>query len=304
MFSWRSEMTKRVAWFTGQASSGSVTPYKVYEVFNEDSTSFNLKDDAGDTRFCSKRGCAHICHKDWVIADVVDEEKVETLKRIGVVDLLPEDSEFTLGQEVIVVDSALYSGKAILRGCEYNRDGSFDGYIVETPEKHGSPDDGGLCKGGFALWVRDKGIKAIVEQTKPKKAKKWSKWYKNTTGKCPEDLKRKQKIKLKWSDGDKFNISKPHDAAWYFSQGDNPVDITHYKVKLKDISDDAPTSASKAKQNTDWQDNVLGLCPVPPHKTVEARLKCGEILKWAADSLNWGETLTAGRKIVKWRLAD
>lgn len=68
----RSEMTKRVAWFTGKASSGAVTPHKVYDVFNEDGDSFNLKDDTGDTRFCCKQGCAHICHKDWVFADVVE----------------------------------------------------------------------------------------------------------------------------------------------------------------------------------------------------------------------------------------
>jgi hypothetical protein len=72
MFSWRNEMTKRVAWFTGKASSGAVTPHKVYDVFNEDGDSFNLKDDTGDTRFCLKQGCAHICYKDWVFADVVE----------------------------------------------------------------------------------------------------------------------------------------------------------------------------------------------------------------------------------------
>ena len=39
-------------------------------------------------------------------------------------------------------------------------------------------------------------------------------------------------------------------------------------------------------------------------KVVEAKLQCGEILKWQADSLNWGDTPRADRKIVKWRLAD
>ena len=73
-------MTKRVAWFTGQASGSAVTPHKVYDVFNEDGDSFNLKDDNGGTRLCLKKGCAHICHKDWVLADVVEEDvKVETI---------------------------------------------------------------------------------------------------------------------------------------------------------------------------------------------------------------------------------
>jgi len=216
-------MTKRVAWFTGKASSGAVTPYKVYNVFNEDGDSFNLKDDTDDTRFCCKQGCANICYGDWVFADVVEETEKQ--------EILEED-------------------------------------VVTT------------------------------------KQPKWSEWIKNTTGKCPDGLKRKQKIKLKWSDGDKFVIDNPHDAAWYFSQGAYPVDITHYKVKLKDISKDTSTSASKAKQDTDWQDNVLGVCPVPSNKVVEAKLQCGEILKWEANCFNWGETPMKGRKIVKWRLAD
>jgi len=65
-------MTKRVAWFTGKASSGAVTPHKVYDVFNEDGNSFNLKDDNGGTRLCLKEQCAHICHGAWVFADVVE----------------------------------------------------------------------------------------------------------------------------------------------------------------------------------------------------------------------------------------
>lgn len=72
MFSWRSEMTKRVAWFTGEATKGLVTPHKVYDIFNEDENSFNLKDDNGGTRLCLKQGCAHICQADWVFADVVE----------------------------------------------------------------------------------------------------------------------------------------------------------------------------------------------------------------------------------------
>ena len=150
MFSWREVMTKRVAWFTGQATNSALTPHKAYEVFNEDDDSFNLKDDKGAQNFFLKKGCAHICHGDWVLADVVEQtEKQETLE---------ED-------------------------------------VVTT------------------------------------KQPKWSEWIENTTGKCPEGLKRKQKIKLKWSDGGKFNISYPNESDWCIDEGDGAVNITHYKVK-------------------------------------------------------------------------
>jgi len=282
-------MTKRVAWFTGQASHNVLTPNKVYAVFNEDGDSFNLKDDTDDTRFCLKKGCTHICHKDWVFADVIEEEKVETLKRIGVVDLLPEDSEFTLGQEVIVVDSALYSGKAILRGCEYNRDGSFDGYIVETPEKHGSPDDGGLCKGGFALWVRDKGIKAIVEQTKPKKAKKWSAWLPHTNDEQPvaDDVI----IKVKFSDGTTYK-EEAGNWSWFKPKSDGDGSVRFYKVKLKD----------QEKPKSKWTKNT-GVCPVDKFATVEFKRRDGGKSKLDAWQCTW-EISGEDYDILKWRLAD
>ena len=204
-------MTKRVAWFTGQASNGAVTPYKVYDVFNEDVDLFNLKDDTGDIRSCLKERCAHICHGDWVFADVVKQES-----------------------------------------------------IVEAVELE----------------------QAIA------KPKKWSEWIKNTTGKCPEGLKRKQKIKLKWSDGDKFVIDNPHDAAWYFSQGDNPVDITHYKVKLKD----------QEKPKSKWTKNT-GVRPVEVDVDVKiVRRDSGKVVM-KARHCDWslsGEYYD----IVKWRLAD
>ena len=153
-------MTKRVAWCTGEPTvEGTFTPYKVYGVLNEDNNSFNVIDDTGGTRFCYKKACAHICSGDWVFADIIEEEKVETLKRIGVVALLPEDSEFTLGQEVEVVDSGFYKGLAIIKGFDY-RDYPY-GYILETSENVGaSPYHNGLCKDGYALWVREGGIKA------------------------------------------------------------------------------------------------------------------------------------------------
>ena len=169
-------MTKRVAWFTGEATSGSVTPHKAYDVFNEDENSFNLKDDSGATQLCLKKGCAHICQADWAFADVV--ESVE--------------------QEVVA---------------------------------------------------------------KPKKPKKWGSWIKNKTGECPVGLKRKQKVKLKWSDGDEFVIDNPQDAAWYFSSGNNPVDITHYKVKLKDLEKVSKPPKNPKSKWSEWIEHTTGNIP-------------------------------------------
>ena len=210
---------KRVAWFTGQASHNVLTPNKVYAVFNEDGDSFNLKDDTGDIRFCLENGCNHICHKDWVFADVVEQ---------------------TVKQETVEED------------------------IVTT------------------------------------KQPKWSEWIKNTTGKCPEGLKRKQKIKLKWSDGDKFNITNPHDAAWYFSKGAYPVDITHYKVKLKDVSSDTPKAQEKPKSK--WTKNT-GVNPLNTDACVKiVRRDSGKVVM-KARYCDWS---LSGHSydIIKWRLAD
>ena len=208
-------MTKRVAWFTGQASHNVLTPNKVYAVFNEDGDSFNITDDKGGTRFCLKRGCSHICHGNWVLADV----EVETEKQ----EILEEN-------------------------------------IATT------------------------------------KQPKWSEWIKNTTGKCPEGLKRKQKIKLKWSDGDKFNISKPHAAAWYIDKGG--VNITHYKVKLKDVSEDTPKAQEKPKSK--WTKNT-GAMPVKGDTPVMMKFSNSTFDIAQAQEYSWdfGQT----RKIVKWRLA-
>ena len=105
-------MTKRVAWFTGEPSiKACFTPHKVYEVVREETTNFSVINDKGGQNNCLKKGCAHICHGDWVFANV-DEE--ETIKREGVVALLPEDSKFKIGQEVEVVDSGFYKGLAII----------------------------------------------------------------------------------------------------------------------------------------------------------------------------------------------
>ena len=204
-------MTKRVAWFTGRASNGAVTPHKIYEIFNEDGDSFNLKDDTGGTRLCLKRGCNHICRGDWMFADVVEQ---------------------TVKQEIVEEDV----------------------FTTKQP--------------------------------------KWSEWIENTTGKCPEGLKRKQKIKLKWSDGDEFVITNPHDAAWYFSRGYDPVDITHYKVKLKDLE----------KSKSKWTKNT-GVNPLNTDACVKiVRRDSGKVVM-KARYCDWS---LSGHSydIIKWRLAD
>ena len=216
MFYWREVMTKRVAWFTGEPSiKECFTPHKVYEVIREETTNFSVINDKGIQNFCLKKGCAHICHNDWVFANVVEE---------------------TAKQEIVEED------------------------VVTT------------------------------------KQPKWSEWIENTTGKCPDGLKRKQKIKLKWSDGDKVNINKPHDAAWYVDKGG--VNITHYKVKLKDISKDAPTGVSKSE----WTSNT-GVMPVDSDIEVEFKRRDGDKYKDEAGECDW-QLQGQDNDIIKWRLAD
>lgn len=280
-------MTKRVAWFTGQSINGAVTPHKVYDVFNEDENHFNLKDDNGNTRFCRKQCCGHIRSGDWIFADIIEEEKVETVKRKGVMTLLPEDSKFELGQRVRI-DRSGYVGYTTIIGYSYD----YDEYATECDKDNDcSHDCEGLAKEkGKGLWITESDIIESVEAKQPK----WSDWIKNTTGKCPEGLKRKQKIKLKWSDGDKFVIDNPHDVAWYFSQGNNPVNITHYKVKL----DTQP----KLKGKKEWTINE-GVCPVDKSVAVEFKRRDGGKYQLDAWQCTW-EISGEDDDIIKWRLAD
>ena len=199
-------MTKRVAWFTGQASvKECFTPYKVYEVVREETTNFSVINDKGIQNLCLKKGCAHICHKDWVFADVVEQ---------------------TVKQETVEEDV----------------------FTTKQP--------------------------------------KWGEWIENTTGKCPEGLKRKQKIKLRWSDGDKFVIDNPHDAAWYFSE--DASNITHYKVKLKEESK--------------WTKNT-GVLPVDSDIEVEFKRRDGDKYIDEAGECDW-QLQGQDNDIIKWRLAD
>ena len=252
----------------------------------EDVTNFSVINDKGIQNLCLKKGSAHICYKDWVFADIIDEEKkVEEVKRKGVMTLLPEDSKFEIGQRV-QVDRSGYIGYTTIIGYNYD----YDEYATECDYDNGCSHD---CDGlvqvkGKGLWIGESDIIESVEAKQPK----WSGWIKNTMGKCPEGLKRKQKIKLKWSDGDKFNTSKPHDAAWYIDKGG--VNITHYKVKLKDISKDVPKSK--------WTSNT-GVMPVDSDIEVEFKRRDGDKYKDEAGECDW-QLQGQDNDIIKWRLAD
>jgi len=192
-------MTKRVAWFTGQATNGAVTPHKVYDVFNEDGDSFNLKDDTGDTRFCCKQGCANICHKDWVFADVVEEDvKVETIVKSKKVKKWSEWRRHTTGNVPKELDK---------------------NDIVKVKLRN-------LPKGvpftvGTGCWV-ECGDYTIMEYKV--KLKEESKWTKNT-GVMPVDVGVKVEVKLR---GGIKEISQADDFYWSFE--DEPTDIIKWRL--------------------------------------------------------------------------
>ena len=245
------------------------------------SNQYDFIDDNSMPRYHSKEalvGCFEVV-----------EDDATTIKREGVVALLPEGSEFKIGQRV-KVDRSGYIGYTTIIGYDYCN----DEYATECDKDNDcSHDCEGLVKEkGKGLWITESDIIESVEAKQPK----WSEWIENTTGKCPEGLKRKQKIKLKWSDGDKFVIDNPQDAAWYFSQGDNPVDITHYKVKPKDQLLD-----KQEKPKSKWTKNT-GELPVEGNITVMMKFSDGTIAKTQAQVYYWD--LGQSRKIIKWRLAD
>ena len=189
---------------------------------------------------------------------------------------VPTDLDFTLNQ-VVKVNCRCYKGKATVKGYNY----STDGYILETHKPTSArPHHNGLCKEGHALWCEASGLTPT---------KKWSEWIENTTGKRPEGLKRKQKIKLKWSDGD-VTKSTIGAACWYFSES---VNITHYKVKLKDQLLDKPESK--------WTKNT-GVRPVEGNITVMMKFSDGTSEIAQAQKYWWG--LGQSCKIIEWRLAD
>ena len=192
-------MTKRVAWFTGQATNGAVTPHKVYDVFNEDGDSFNLKDDTDDTRFCLKKGCAHICHKDWVLADVVEEDvKVETIVKSKKVKKWSEwrrHTTWNVPKELDKNDIVKVKLRNLPKGVPFTV--------------------------GTGCWV-ECGDYTIMEYKV--KLKEESKWTKNT-GVMPVDVGVQVEVKLR---GGIKEISQADDFYWSFE--DEPTDIIKWRL--------------------------------------------------------------------------
>jgi hypothetical protein len=231
------------------------------------SNQYDFIDDNSMPRYYSKEalvGCFEVV-----------EDDATTIKREGVVALLPEGSEFKIGQEVFV-NMYLYKGVATIKGYDYS--GSPDGYILETPEYIGAtPHHNGLCKTGHALWAIERYVKAIV----PTKAKKWGKWIENTTGEQPKGLDEDVKVKLHWNDGD-VTKSTVGAACWYFSES---VNITHYKVK-----------------KNKWTKNT-GVIPVDCGVKIEVKLRGGIKEISQADDFYWSFE-DEDTDIIKWRLAE
>lgn len=203
--------------------------------------------------------------------EVVEEEPI---KREGVVALLPEDSEFKIGQRV-QVDRSGYFGYTTIKGYNYYN----DEYATECDEDNGcSHDCEGLAKEeGKGLWVSESDIIEAVEAKQPK----WSEWIENTTGEQPEGLDDDVKVKLHWSDGDTTK-STVGAACWYFSES---VNITHYKVK-----------------KNKWTKNT-GVIPVDIGVKVEVKLRGGVKDVSLAEDFYWTFE-DEPTDIIKWRLAE
>lgn len=229
------------------------------------SNQYDFIDDNSMPRYHSKEalvGCFEVV-----------EDDATTIKREGVVALLPEGSEFKIGQEVLV-NMYLYKGVATIKGYNY----AAGGYVLETPTAvSATPLHNGLCKTGHALWAIERDVKAIV----PTKAKKWGKWIENTTGEQPEGLDDDVKVKLHWSDGDTTK-STVGAANWFFSES---VNITHYKVKQP-----------KWTKNTGWM-------PVDCGVKIEVKLRGGIKEISQADDFYWSFE-DEDTDIIKWRLAE
>lgn len=182
-------MTKRVAWFTGQASSGAVTPHKVYDVFNEDENSFNLKDDNGGTRLCLKQGCAHICQADWVFADIVGEVDTATKKTKKWSKWLPHTTD-----EQPVADDVIVKVKFSDGSTSKEEAGNW-GWFKPTSDGDGS-------------------IRFYKVQIKDQDIAKQSKWTMNT-GVMP--VKGNITVMMKFSDGT-VDRTQAQEYSWDFGQ--------------------------------------------------------------------------------------
>ena len=230
------------------------------------SNQYDFIDDNSMPRYHSKEalvGCFEVV-----------EDDVTTIKREGVVALLPEGSEFKIGQRV-KVDRSGYIGYTTIIGYNYDR----DDYATECDKDNGcSHDCEGLAKEkGKGLWITESDIIESVEAKQPK----WSGWIENTTGEQPEGLDDDVKVKLHWSDGDTTK-STVGAANWYFSPS---VNITHYKVKQ-----------SKWTKST-------GVMPVDGDVKIEVKWRDGTKEKRIASCFVWSID-DEYCDIIKWRLAE
>ena len=81
--------------------------------------------------------------------------------------------------------------------------------------------------------VMEAAVKEVVEQlateVKPKKTKKWSRWFKHTTDKQPidDDIL----VKVKFSDGTKGK-NLAGEWGWFKPDEDGDGAIRYYKIKL------------------------------------------------------------------------
>ena len=230
------------------------------------SNQYDFIDDNSMPRYYSKEalvGCFEVV-----------EDDATTIKREGVVALLPEGSEFEIGQRV-QVDRSGYIGYTTIIGYNYDR----DDYATECDKDNGcSHDCEGLAKEkGKGLWITESDIIESVEAKQPK----WSEWIENTTGEQPEGLDEDVKVKLHWSDGDTTK-STVGAACWYFS---GSVNITHYKVK-----------------KNKWTKNT-GVIPVDIGVKIEVKLRGGIKEVSLAEDFYWTFE-DEPTDIIKWRLAE
>jgi len=175
-------MTKRIAWFTGEPSvEECFTPYKVYEVVQEEDTNFKIINDMGIKNYCLKKGCAHICHNDWMFADVVEQTKnQEKVKKWS------KWIKHTTGEQP--VPSNVFVKVKFSKDTDHTEIGYAGNWEWF---KHGHDGDGSIRYYKVKLKYKVK----LNGKEKPK-----SKWTKNT-GVLPVDSD--VKVEFKRRDGDK-----------------------------------------------------------------------------------------------------
>lgn len=195
-------MTKRVAWFTCEPDvKDTHTPYKVYEVFNEKGNWFTIINDKGFENYCLKKGCSHLNGKDWVFADVVEENAV---KREGTIKTIPiktkkwgEWIQHTTGEQPEGLDEDV---KIKLKWS--------DGDVTKSTI-------------GSANWYFSESVNITHYKVLLKDKPKWTK----NKGVMPVDGN--VKVEVKWRDGTKGKL-EAEDFMW--SLDDDFCDIVKWRL--------------------------------------------------------------------------